>query len=124
MGAMVLPRGLKRGAWMELDERDIRALFEAAASGDPRAIEIKAKLAHGVASAVRVLVLTADVESVVIGGGLSHLGGLLLGDVNDVLASWARTSTFVASLELPSRVQLVPDGFPAAAVGAALVGVI
>ena len=28
-GAMVLPRGLKRGAWMELDERDIRALFQA-----------------------------------------------------------------------------------------------
>jgi 23S rRNA pseudouridine2605 synthase len=25
-GAMVLPRGLKRGAWMELDERDISAL--------------------------------------------------------------------------------------------------
>jgi 23S rRNA pseudouridine2605 synthase len=25
-GAMVLPRGLKRGAFMELDERDIRAL--------------------------------------------------------------------------------------------------
>ncbi|MFS2166898.1 pseudouridine synthase, partial [Variovorax sp. Varisp62] len=30
-GAMVLPRGLKRGAWMELDERDIRALFQASA---------------------------------------------------------------------------------------------
>ena len=29
-GAMVLPRGLKRGAWMELDERDIRALVKAA----------------------------------------------------------------------------------------------
>ena len=29
-GAMVLPRGLKRGAWMELDERDIRALAQAA----------------------------------------------------------------------------------------------
>ncbi len=28
-GAMVLPRGLKRGAWMELDERDIRALTQA-----------------------------------------------------------------------------------------------
>lgn len=28
-GAMVLPRGLKRGAWMELDDRDIRALFQA-----------------------------------------------------------------------------------------------
>lgn len=29
-GAMVLPRGLKRGAWMELDESDIRALSQAA----------------------------------------------------------------------------------------------
>lgn len=28
-GAMVLPRGLKRGAWMELDENDIRALKRA-----------------------------------------------------------------------------------------------
>jgi len=29
-GAMMLPRGLKRGAWMELDEGDIRALMRAA----------------------------------------------------------------------------------------------
>jgi 23S rRNA pseudouridine2605 synthase len=29
-GAMVLPRGLKRGAWMELDEADIRGLMRAA----------------------------------------------------------------------------------------------
>jgi len=28
-GAMLLPRGLKRGAWMELDEGDIRALVKA-----------------------------------------------------------------------------------------------
>jgi 23S rRNA pseudouridine2605 synthase len=42
-GAMVLPRGLKRGAWMELEERDIRALVQAAGGekgrepGDPNA---------------------------------------------------------------------------------------
>ncbi len=36
-GAMVLPRGLKRGAWMELDERDIRSLVQAAGDGAPRA---------------------------------------------------------------------------------------
>ncbi len=29
-GAMVLPRGLKRGAWMELDESDIKSLVQAA----------------------------------------------------------------------------------------------
>ncbi|MPM70632.1 hypothetical protein SDC9_117587 [bioreactor metagenome] len=33
-GAMMLPRGLKRGAWLELDERDIRALMQAAGAGD------------------------------------------------------------------------------------------
>lgn len=33
-GAMVLPRGLKRGAWLELDERDIRALVQAAGAGE------------------------------------------------------------------------------------------
>ncbi|WP_353233475.1 pseudouridine synthase [Diaphorobacter ruginosibacter] len=32
-GAMMLPRGLKRGAFMELDERDIRALMQAAGAG-------------------------------------------------------------------------------------------
>lgn len=44
-GAMVLPRGLKRGAWMELDEADIRGLMRAAdrrpegegATGEPGA---------------------------------------------------------------------------------------
>ena len=36
-GAMVLPRGLKRGAWMELDERDIRALVQAAGGPSARA---------------------------------------------------------------------------------------
>lgn len=35
-GAMVLPRGLKRGAWMELDEQDIRALTRAAGAEMPR----------------------------------------------------------------------------------------
>lgn len=36
-GAMVLPRGLKRGAWMELDDGDIRALAQAAGTARPRA---------------------------------------------------------------------------------------
>jgi 23S rRNA pseudouridine2605 synthase len=35
-GAMVLPRGLKRGAWMELDERDIRELMNAAGAERPQ----------------------------------------------------------------------------------------
>lgn len=33
-GAMMLPRGLKRGAWMELDDSDIRSLLRAAGEGN------------------------------------------------------------------------------------------
>lgn len=34
-GAMLLPKGLKRGAWMELDERDIQALLKAVGAEKP-----------------------------------------------------------------------------------------
>jgi 23S rRNA pseudouridine2605 synthase len=38
-GAMVLPRGLRRGAWMELDDSDIRALVQVAA-GQGRSTDV------------------------------------------------------------------------------------
>lgn len=108
--------------WRTDDPLPVRALFAAAADGDKDARAITARLAEGIASAVRVLVLTVDVETVVIGGGLSHLGDRLLCDVHEVLDEWARASPFLASLSLPERVRLVPEGSLAAAVGAALVG--
>lgn len=99
-----------------------RSLMAAADAGDPEAVAIRSLLVDNVAAAVRVLVLTVDVEIVMIGGGLSNLGEWLLDEVRRVLASWAEESPFLASLGLESRVLLVPAGFPAAAVGAALVG--
>lgn len=109
-------------AWPTTSGHSALDLFDAADAGDAKALVIRSRLATGVASAVRLLILTADVETVVIGGGLSHLGDRLLGDVSEVLESWAASSTFLASLELTSRVRLVPDGHPVAAIGAALVG--
>jgi len=109
--------------WPTDDPKPARALFAAAAKGDPRAIEVKQRFVENVAAAVRILVLTVDVDSVVIGGGLSSLGPVLLDDVRAVLASWEAASPFLASTGLSSRVAIVPVEFPAAAVGAALVGV-
>ena len=80
------------------------------------------RLTENVAAAVRLLVLTVDVDDVVIGGGLSSLGDVLLADVRAVLGRWAGDSEFLASLELPQRITLVPHGVNAAAIGAALVG--
>lgn len=97
-------------------------LFEAADAGESLAIEVRERLVESVASAVRVLVLTVDVEFVVIGGGIASLGTALLDGVRAVLARRATESPFLASLELADRVRLVPAGFPSAAVGAAFAG--
>lgn len=109
--------------WPTDDPTPARALFAAAASGDPRALEVKQRFVENVAAAVRILVLTVDVDSVVIGGGLSSLGPILLDDVRAVLVAWEQASPFLASTSLSDRVAIMPAGFPAAAVGAALVGV-
>lgn len=108
--------------WPTTDPKPVRALFAAADAGDTLAIEVRDRLVANVAAAVRILVLTVDVDSVVLGGGVSSLGPALLDAVRGVLESWALSSEFLASLDLPARLQLMPRGFPAAAVGAALVG--
>lgn len=100
----------------------VRDVFDASEAGDPAALELRAGLARGVASAVRVLVLTADVDVVVLGGGLTALGDRLTSDVAAELDASAAASPFLRSLRLVDRVELLPPGSPAAALGAALVG--
>ncbi|HWM33156.1 MAG TPA: ROK family protein [Pseudolysinimonas sp.] len=109
--------------WPTGQPKPVRALFAAADAGDPLAVAVRSRLIDNIAAAVRLLVLTVDVDDVVIGGGLSSLGEVLLGEVRAVLGRWADGSEFLMSLELPDRVDLVPAGAHAAAVGAALVGV-
>jgi glucokinase len=109
--------------WQRTDAKPAQSMFAAADAGDPYAVDVRSRFIDGIASAVRILVLTVDVDTVVIGGGLSNLGAPLYDAVTAVLTEWAESSPFIASLDLARRVELLPEGFPAAAVGAALVGV-
>jgi predicted NBD/HSP70 family sugar kinase len=97
-------------------------LFDRADAGDGEAGRVRATFVDGVAQAVRLLALSVDVETVVIGGGLSGLGDRLHGPVLEVFARWAQASPFLASLDLPARTRMLPAGAPVAAVGAALLG--
>jgi predicted NBD/HSP70 family sugar kinase len=97
-------------------------LLAAAAAGDAEAIEIRRRMFDGVASAVRILILTLDVDVVVIGGGISNLGEDLLGAVRAVFAGWEATSPFITSLELGARVRILSPGTSVAATGAAWLG--
>ncbi|GAA5094963.1 ROK family protein [Microbacterium yannicii] len=108
--------------WAQRSALPVRDVFDAADQGDPSARQLRAGLARGVAAAVRVLVLTADVDIVVLGGGVTALGERLMTDVAAELSASAEASPFMRSLHLTDRVELLPPGSPAAALGAALVG--
>lgn len=109
-------------AWGRPGALPIRDIFDAADAGDPLARELRDDLYHGAAAAVRVLVLSADVETVVIGGGLTALGDRLESGIRAALHAGAEASPFMRSLRLDERIELLPAGSPAAAFGAALVG--
>jgi predicted NBD/HSP70 family sugar kinase len=51
--------------WPPDEPKPVRALFAAADAGDALAIEVRARLVDNVAAAVRLLVLTVDVDDVV-----------------------------------------------------------
>lgn len=109
-------------AWPAEDVPPAQALFAAAHAGDPDAIAARDRFAAGVASAVRVLSLAVDPRTVVLGGGVAQLGEPLRAAVADALREQARTSPFLASLDLAGRLRVVPAHYPVAAVGAALLG--
>jgi hypothetical protein len=50
------------------------------------------------------------------------MGDELLAPVLAVLEGWATTSPFIASLELGSRIRILPPDIPTAATGAAWLG--
>lgn len=94
----------------------------AQAGRDDEATAIMERLHFGVATAVRMLVLTVDVEHVVIGGGLAGLGEPLLAGARRHFQEWAQRSDFLASVEFDQRVSLVDATLPVAAIGAAMSG--
>jgi len=110
-------------AWGRPGAFPVRDIFDAADAGDTEAQLLRADLVRGAAAAVRVLVLSADVETVVFGGGLTALGERLGDGIRTALVAEAAGSPFLRSLHLDERIELLPSGSPAAALGAALVGV-
>lgn len=108
-------------AWGRPGALPLRDMFDAADEGDPQAERLRRDLARGVGAAVRLLVLSVDVSTVVLGGGVSLLGDRLLEVVREDLQRAADTSPFIRSLDLEGRIELLPPGSPAAALGAARV---
>ncbi|MDH2413172.1 ROK family protein [Nocardioides sp. CER19] len=109
-------------AWPVAQGHPAEALFQAAATGDPKAIAVRDRFAAGVAAAVRVLCLTVDPGVVVLGGGVAQLGEPLRVTVAAALLDQAAGAPFLAALDLAGRLRVLPPEVPVAALGAALLG--
>ena len=92
---------------------DTRAIFGAARSGDPVAREVIGEVARRIALHVGAIAAVADVELVVLGGGIGANGDLLLDPVGRLLAAW---------LPFPPRVEVSTLGEAAVLTGALAVG--
>jgi len=109
-------------AWPASDVPPAQALFAAAAAGDPAAVAARDRFVDGVADAIRMLGLTVDPRTIILGGGVANLGAPLLDGVVAALRAQAVTSPFLSSLDLASRLTLVHQGVPVGALGAAMIG--
>jgi predicted NBD/HSP70 family sugar kinase len=92
---------------------DARAIFTAARDGDELARSVVDEIARRIALHVSAVAAVADVELVVLGGGLGANGDLLLGPVRGLLAGW---------LPYPPRVEVSSLGEAAVLTGALAIG--
>ncbi|HWU29643.1 MAG TPA: ROK family protein [Microbacterium sp.] len=109
-------------AWGRGGDLPVKDILDAADAGDATASALRLDLQRGAAAAVRALVLTADVETVVIGGGLSALADRIGPGIRATLQEEAAASPFLRSLRLDERIEMLPADSPVAAIGAALLG--
>jgi glucokinase len=101
-----------------LDDLTAVDVYRAAADGDRVAIAIVEAVGRRLAWAVHLLVMTYDVERVVLGGGVSHAGATFIAPIHRELDRLRRTSALAREQLASGIVELLPEGAEAGAWGA------
>jgi glucokinase len=96
-------------------------VYRAAASGDPLATEIADAVGRRLAWAIHLLVMTYDVERVVLGGGVSHAGETFVLPIQRELDRMRDASALAREQLTPEIVELLPPGADAGAWGAVVI---
>lgn len=85
-------------------------VYEAAASGDQLSCEIVGQAGSALARAIHALVMTYDVERIVLGGGVSRAGSAFLDPILRELDQMRASSELAAEMLPAGIVALSPDG--------------
>lgn len=95
-------------------------VFAAAQRGDIAACQIIESAAEGVARAVQLLVMSYDVEKVVLGGGVMNAGDAYLEPIHNALAAMREESALAERMLPPEKVVAAPRAADVARWGAVL----
>ena len=98
-----------------------KAVYDAAASGDPAATELIDDVGRRLAWAIHTLVMTYDVQRVVVGGGVSHAGSPFEVPLRRELARLRAASDLAGELLPADIVDVLPPESEAGAWGAVAV---
>jgi glucokinase len=94
-----------------------KAVYEAARTGDPLACAIVEEAGHALARAIAGLVLTCDLELVLLGGGVAGAGSVFLDPILAHLGELRAGSPVVAEMIPAGTVRSLPPIFDAVAWG-------
>lgn len=113
--AIATERATSLSAIGDLDAADV---YGAAAAGDELSTEIVNRAGRSLARAIHALVMTYDIERVVLGGGVTGAGGGFLAPVLAELDVMRTASELAAEMLPPDIVAISPDGRDAGSWGA------
>ncbi len=100
---------------------DAAAVFTEADAGDAVAIDIVKEVSLVLARSLQGMIMSFDLEKIIIGGGISRAGDSLL---NPILAEWKKMradSVMAESMLQPDKLMMCPPDFRAGAWGAVAV---
>jgi predicted NBD/HSP70 family sugar kinase len=101
------------------DGHGMTTLFASAAAGDAVAVAAADRIAAALARALYGLVLSHDVERIVIGGGVIHHTPELVAAIGNAVSAIEAASPLAADLSPTSRISITDPSLPIGAIGAA-----
>jgi glucokinase len=93
-------------------------VYQAAAHGDPAAQRVTQRVSHYLSRAIQWLIMSYDVERVVLGGGVARAGDAFLQPILQALAGLRAQSALAEAMLPDEKVALLPPGYDAGVWGA------
>ena len=108
--------------WPTKNGYPIASLLREVSNKNEKAEKVWHKFIFTLVSTIQMLTVTFDPKIIVIGGGISKIGTILLKDIQKVIGELETKSPFLSSLNISNRLVIADQEVFFGALGAALIG--